>query len=62
VDARVDLGSSSAGSFWLEGTSFDIPSYDNADDFAHKLVRRGLLCRDALVSEVLQGRAQYVYL
>ncbi|HSX06486.1 MAG TPA: AraC family transcriptional regulator [Candidatus Saccharimonadia bacterium] len=60
VDTRVELGDSSTKRFWLEGVSFDTPDYGNAEDCVHKLVRLGLLYRDAVVAEVLAGHSQDV--
>jgi len=54
VDAGVDLPASSQ-SFWLAGSTWQLPTYDNADTFVDRLVRRGLLARDPVVDALLQG-------
>lgn len=43
-------------SFWLEGASWEIPDFENAEDFVKKLVREGLLLYDPLVDFVLDGQ------
>jgi AraC-like DNA-binding protein len=41
--------------FRLDGSAFEIPDFDNAEVFVDKLVRRGLLVRDAGVAAALAG-------
>ncbi|MEJ0086387.1 MAG: helix-turn-helix domain-containing protein [Pseudomonadota bacterium] len=41
--------------FRLAGDAWEIPGFDNADVFVNRLVRRGLLARDAAVSAALAG-------
>lgn len=41
-------------SFWLSGSTWELPTYENADTFVNHLVRAGLLVRDPLVDEVMQ--------
>lgn len=43
------------GRFWLQNESWELPTYDNADDFIAKLTRRKLLSNDSLVTAVLAG-------
>jgi hypothetical protein len=40
-------------SFWLLGSAWQIPTYENADTFVDRLVRQGLLVRDPVVDAVL---------
>jgi AraC-like DNA-binding protein len=52
---RQDLNLPAAGkSFWLGGSTWEIPTYENANTFVSRLVRAELLVRDPLVEEVLQ--------
>ena len=52
---RQDLNLPAAGkSFWLGGSTWEVPTYENADTFVSRLVRAELLVRDPLVEEVLQ--------
>lgn len=48
--------------FWLNGSSWQFPSYENADTFVAALVHEGLLQRDPLVEAVLQDQPQDVSL
>src|SRR5215472_1374231 len=54
VDADVNLPVSSRNSFWLFGSLWQLPSYDNAEIFVDRLVRKSLLVRDPVVDAVLQ--------
>jgi AraC-like DNA-binding protein len=56
VDSSVDLPASSGNSFWLGGSSWQFPDYENADIFVEWLVREGLLLRDPVVEAALQGQ------
>jgi hypothetical protein len=49
----VNLHEATGKSFWLDGSTWEIPTYDNADTFVNRLVRAGLLVRDPLVDEVM---------
>lgn len=41
--------------FSLEGSFWEVPDYENAEDFVKRLVREGLLLYDPLIPSVLQG-------
>jgi len=58
VDADVNLPAVSRNSFWLFGSIFQLPDYDNADTFVDWLVRKDLLARDPVVDAALQGQLQ----
>ena len=58
VDTGVDLPAVSQKSFWLNGSVWHIPDYDNADTFVDWLVRQGLLARDPIVDAALHGHAE----
>ena len=58
VDGAVDLPEAASNSFWLHGSVWQFPDYDNADTFVDRLVREGLLVRDLVVEAVLQNQAQ----
>jgi AraC-like DNA-binding protein len=55
VDAAVTLPLATSKSFWLGGTAWQFPDYHNADTFINWLVREGLLVREPVVEEALQG-------
>jgi hypothetical protein len=51
----VALPGASARSFWLNGSSWEYPTYENADTFVARLVRKGVIGRDPIVDAVLDG-------
>ena len=53
----VNPPGASRKSFWLHGSVWEFPNYQNADTFVDRLVRDGLLVRDPIVEAVLQGHA-----
>ena len=55
VDDAVTLPETTRTSFWLQGSVWPFPDYDNADTFVERLVRDGLLVRDPVVAAALQG-------
>jgi AraC-like DNA-binding protein len=57
---NVDLPEANSQSFWLQGSAWQFPNYENADTFIARLVREGLLAFDPVVDEVLQGHSQPV--
>src|SRR5262245_47726713 len=52
---NVDLPEANSHSFWLHGSAWQFPSYENVDTFVARLVRNGLLVTDPVVDSVLQG-------
>jgi AraC-like DNA-binding protein len=55
VDAEVNLPTVSKDSFWLFGSTWQFPDYDNADTFTDRLVGKGLLAYEPIVDATLQG-------
>ncbi|MEO5824208.1 MAG: helix-turn-helix domain-containing protein [Vicinamibacteraceae bacterium] len=49
------LPDASARAFWLDGSAWEYPDFGNADTFVARLIRRGLLVQDPVVSAVLRG-------
>jgi hypothetical protein len=58
VDGSFDLPEASGKSFWLNGSAWEFPDFENADQFVARLVKEGLLVRDPLVASVLKGEPQ----
>ena len=48
------LPAASARSFWLDGSAWEYPTFENADVFVARLARQGLIARDFVVDAVLQ--------
>ena len=55
VDGALTLPEATGHSFWLSGSAWQFPDYDNADTFVARLVREGLLVREPVVDAALQG-------
>jgi len=45
----VTLAGAATRSFWLNGSAWEFPDFENADAFVARLARKGLLSRDRLV-------------
>ncbi|MFC5820212.1 helix-turn-helix domain-containing protein [Nonomuraea harbinensis] len=55
VDLDVEIPEVTRRSFWLKGSAWHLPGYDNAESFVRRMVREGVLERDPIVAEVLRG-------
>jgi Helix-turn-helix domain len=51
----VTLPQASGRSFWLDGSAWEYPSFDNAETFVRRLVRQGLIAADPYVPDVVRG-------
>src|SRR5690606_14086010 len=51
----VTLPDATRHSFWLNGSAWDYPGFDDAETFVARLVRRGILVHDAAVHDALHG-------
>jgi len=60
VDAAVNLPTSSGNAFWLNGSLWQFPDFENAETFISKLVRQDLLVNDAVVQDALLDRRQQI--
>lgn len=49
----VTLPAATARSFWLNGSSMEYPSFDNAESFVGRLAKSGILSRDPIVEDTL---------
>lgn len=58
LNTGVNLPTVSRNSFWLSGSTWQLPDYDNADTFVDWLVRKELLVRDSIVNAALQGNGK----
>jgi AraC-like DNA-binding protein len=56
IDNALTLPGASSRSFWLNGSAWEYPTFDNVDVFLRRLVRKGLVARDPVVEDALQGR------
>jgi Helix-turn-helix domain len=60
VNGGIDLPEASSGRFWLQGSAWEYPTFENADVFVARLVREGLLVRDPVVDAALRNEPQEV--
>ena len=51
----VTLPGATNHSFWLEGSAWDFPDFENADTFVQRLARKGLIVRDFAVDAALRN-------
>ena len=49
------LPEASSNSFWLCGSAWELPSFENSDVFVERLIRQGILVRDPVVEAAMQG-------
>ena len=49
------LPEASNNSFWLHGSAWELPTFENADVFVGRLIRQGILVRDPVVEAATQG-------
>ncbi len=56
VNQGVDLPEAGVGRFWLAGSAWQFPTFENADTFLAQLTRRGLLFTEPLVPAALAGQ------
>jgi AraC-like DNA-binding protein len=54
----VNLPEVSPGSFWFNNGAWAFPDFDNAETFVARLVKAGVIARNAAVEAALRGEAQ----
>jgi hypothetical protein len=50
----VSLPEASSRSFWLDGSTWEYPDFDNAETFVARLVRKGIVTHDPVVDGVMR--------
>ncbi len=56
LNRETQLPGASCQSFWLDGSTWQLPGFDNVETFTDRLARAGALIRDPVVADVLQHR------
>jgi hypothetical protein len=51
----VTLPDASTRSFWLDGSAWEYPTFENADTFVARLLKKGIIARDRTVEAVVRG-------
>ena len=54
LDSDIILPEATSKKFWLNGSAWELPNYDNIEEFVRRLVCEDLLISDAVVNTVLQ--------
>lgn len=60
VNVDAILPEATSQSFWLNGSAWQVPDFENVETFVNRLVRNGLLLRDPVVNAVLQDHPQAI--
>ncbi len=55
-DSETVMPRASSRSFWLDGSAWEFPDFENVETFVDRLGREGVLAADPVVPAVLQGR------
>ena len=56
----VTLPNATGRSFWLNGSAWDFPNFENMETFVNKLVQSGLIRNDRTVEGAIRGELQSV--
>ena len=56
----VTLSGATGLSFWLDGTAWEFPTYENMETFVDRLVRRGLVREDRTATAAIHGESQNI--
>src|SRR5678815_2405520 len=54
----LTLPNATKRSFWLNGSAWEFPSFENMETFVHRLVRKGLIMTDRTVEAAIRGELQ----
>jgi len=54
----VTLPDATSQSFWLNGSPWEYPTFENAERFVSRLIRKGIIARDPMVDAVQCGQGQ----
>jgi AraC-like DNA-binding protein len=55
VDEALTLPEAGRRSFWLNGSAWEFPTFDNVDVFVRRLLRREVVVRDEAIEAALSG-------
>jgi hypothetical protein len=54
----TNLPGATKRSFWLRGSAWEYPTFENADTFVARLVKKGILVRDPVVDAIVRGEPE----
>lgn len=58
LDVETHLPRAASNSFWLKGSAWQFPDYDNVETLVERLAREEVLVHDPVVKAVLEGHGQ----
>src|SRR5690606_5450983 len=53
LNGGIMLPEAGSKTFWLNGSTWEYPTFDNADTFVQRLIRQGLIISDPIVQSAL---------
>jgi AraC-like DNA-binding protein len=56
LNQETSLPGAASNSFWLKGSAWQFPDFENADTFVNQLAHQEILVRDPLIDAVLQAQ------
>jgi AraC-like DNA-binding protein len=56
VNSEIALPEAASQSFWLNGSAWQFPDFNNIDTFINRLVKHGLLVRESIVDAAIYGQ------
>jgi hypothetical protein len=56
LNSETPLPAATRASFWLQGSAWQFPNYENADTFVSKLVRENVLVHDEVIGAALGNK------
>jgi len=56
LDVETPLPGASGSNFWLKGTTWEFPDYENTDTFLNRMVREELIVLDPVVDRALHDK------
>lgn len=59
LDLETILPGAASKSFWLKGSAWQFPTYENVETFIERLVRQEILVHDPLISAVMQDHPHH---
>lgn len=59
VNEGIQLPDAAFKAFWLQGSAWELPTYENVDTFINRLMKQDLLIADPVVASIVQGETQH---
>lgn len=60
LDREIALPDASCHSFWLHSSTWQMPTYENADTFVNRLIRDEVILHDSVVDSALKDHPQAI--